>query len=99
MTAGEKERTVLTLEQIEAAGTAYDLALNFDGCPCFHAQCGDILIDGHCWRICRSCEYCGVHVTGEAPKALKRRVGKAMKRALDRMDWYGKWTLKYEPRK
>lgn len=71
----------------------YDiLALDpgFDGgCPC-----ATVVIDGerlelHCWRVCSTCEYVGIHYEGAGGRAVAERI----KPALDAMDWYGEWPI------
>ena len=71
---------------------AYDvMALDPDyagSCPCFRAEIEGTLIEGHCWRVCRKCEGCGLHYEGD------RAVVKRLKPLFDAMDWYGKWSIR-----
>lgn len=69
----------------------------FDGsCPCFW---GSKLIDGHrlyvhgtCWRVAKVGNQ-DLYVWGNFVKNDIRRVGEAIKRKLDRQEWYHEYTL------
>ena len=79
---------------IEQATNAHDLALGFDGCPCFSLEFGGMKFDGACWRSGPT------HISGctltwssmDHPKDAKK-IAEALKLKLDAMDWYGEWTL------
>lgn len=59
-----------------------------------HCPCAVVVIDGarlelHCWRVCSSCEYVGIHYEGPEGRAAAEKV----KPLLDAMDWYGEWPI------
>lgn len=69
-------------------------------CPCFKIKLHDFLAIGRCWRTSytftdgTSCGHingeCCVHVWADNESAYK------IKELLDKMDWYGEWTLVIE---
>ena len=77
----------ISVAQLEAAETAYDLGIAWDGCPCFTAIVDGQEVEGHCWRACSECRHCGLHA-GVITPAIQR-----LKVLLDKMDWYGEWGM------
>lgn len=57
-------------------------------CPCASFEVAGTKIELHCWRVCFSCEGCGIHYKGDRDVAL------SMKPALDAMNWYGEWSVR-----
>lgn len=81
----------MTVEPLPANGYAL-LALDpefFGSCPCATVVIEGVRLEMHCWRVCDSCEYVGVHYQGSAGRAMAERV----KPLLDSMDWYGEWQI------
>ena len=56
-------------------------------CPCADLVLAEGTYELHCWRVCSQCEGCGIHYEGSF--VIARR----MKRLLDAMNWYGRWSI------
>lgn len=83
------------VERMVSAKSAYELGLDFDGCPCFELDLPGLYVRGHCWRICIHCRYCGIHASFSDPGSAA--IVERLKELLDVMDWYGEWTLHVHP--
>lgn len=85
----EGHSRLVSIEEIERAESAYDLPLGFDGCPCFSISLEGQVVEGHCWRVCRDCKFCGIHVEREVTPTVVR-----LRKLLSKMDWSGKWKIR-----
>lgn len=56
-------------------------------CPCATVDIDGTRLEMHCWRVCLTCEFVGLHYSGD------RAVAERVKPLLDAMDWYGEWPI------
>lgn len=79
----------------------------YDGsCPCFwHRKKVEgkyIQVHGHCWRTTVNsrkggctCPFSGVHLRGSFTRAQLMRVGRAIKKRLDELEW-SQWSIRVD---
>lgn len=85
------------LEKINAADYAFSMATDFSGaCPCayfrFKDKNGIVYAHSRCWRVSDNDQ--DLYVWGEHPDISK--IARALKKSLDRTEWYGQYTIIYE---
>jgi hypothetical protein len=90
------------LRSLEDPYPLFERDKHFDGgCPCFrfYQDLGEtwILVQSHCWRICRDCPYAGVHVTGTTPWLTRGRIAKAIQQVLEAYGWPSEWAFSLKP--
>lgn len=67
---------------------------NDHSCPCFRLVTEDYIIRGHCWRTCKQCRFCGIHISSITKSVLEQKiVARRVAAAMTKLDWYGKWNV------
>ena len=69
---------------------------DYDGaCPCFSVtktiEGKRVHILGRCWRVSENMQ--DLYVWGNLPERDLRRVGRELKKQLDKQEWYNKYTV------
>lgn len=81
-----------TKEELLAHEWPMALAHDFDGgCPCGEIIGENFKVQFHCWRCgCESCEFSGIHVSGELGEDSKRQIAEHIRDNngwTDATDW------------
>jgi len=70
---------------------------NEGGCPCFEGKVklkeGTLHVWGRCWRVSENQQ--DLHVWGTLKRPQLEKVGKVVKRLLDKQKWYSSYKLIY----
>jgi len=70
---------------------------NDGSCPCFEGKVklkeGTLHVWGRCWRVSKNSQ--DLHIWGTLKKPELEKIGKVIKKLLDKQKWYSDYTLIY----
>ena len=80
-----------TINDILSSDNPFRFSKNFEGgCACCDIEGIGFSINVHCWRACCSCEFSGIHISGEISDKDKSRLGQHIRDNnpwTDSTDW------------